>query len=81
MAAIKEKKGFSQDRKGQAMKSHDTDVIGLRARRETEDFINQNINDKGAGWPVSCPFGPDYTDSQKAQQDKKGGVQKHKRSA
>ncbi|MHC4461198.1 MAG: hypothetical protein ACYS6W_13375 [Planctomycetota bacterium] len=63
------------------MKSHDTDVIGLRARRETEEFLNQNINDKGAGWPVSCRFGPDSTDSQKAQQGEKRSEQTHKRSA
>ena len=61
------------------MNSRDTDIVGHKARRETEEFINQYINDKGAGWPVSCRFGPDYTGSDQVQQVPKRGEQTQKR--
>ena len=65
--------------KGRGMNSEDTDIVGHKARREMEDFINQHLHDRAKGWPVSCRFGPDYTGPRQAQQVPKRGEQTHKR--
>ncbi|MFC1636725.1 hypothetical protein ACFL5Z_18000 [Planctomycetota bacterium] len=36
------------------MNGHDTIKIGRMAKRETEVFINQHINDPAKGWPRTC---------------------------
>lgn len=65
--------------KSRAVDSEDTDIIGHKARREMEEFINQHLHDRAKGWPVSCRFGPDSTNSDQVQQDKKPGEQTNKR--
>ena len=40
------------------MNSQDIARIGYKAKRETEAFINNYINDKAKGWPVLCRCGP-----------------------
>ena len=79
--AVSRIKGMGLKTKGRNMKSRDTDIIGLRARRETEEFINQNIHDRAKGWPVSYHFGTDYTDSRQVKRVSKQGKQTQKRSA
>lgn len=39
------------------MDSHDTAKISHKAKRETEAFINNYINDRAKGWPVRCHGG------------------------
>jgi len=80
-AAVSRIKRMGLKRKGRDMKSRDTDIIGLRARRETEEFINQNIHDQAKGWPVSCRCGTDSTNSRQVQHIQKQGEQTHRRSA
>ena len=40
-----------------AMNSQDIARIGYKAKRETEAFINNYINDSAKGWPVLCRCG------------------------
>ena len=40
-----------------AMNSQDIAKIGYKAKRETEAFINNYINDRAKGWPVLCRCG------------------------
>ena len=44
------------------MDSQDLNNIGLRAKSETEAFINRHLNDKAKGWPKSCLCGPNYAE-------------------
>ncbi len=37
-----------------AMNSQDIARLGYKAKRETEAFINDYINDRAKGWPVLC---------------------------
>ncbi|MHC4692039.1 MAG: hypothetical protein ACYS67_04795 [Planctomycetota bacterium] len=37
-----------------AMNSQDIARIGYRAKRETEAFINNHLNDRAKGWPLLC---------------------------
>ena len=39
------------------MNSQDITKIAHRAKRETEAFINNYINDRDKGWPVLCRCG------------------------
>jgi hypothetical protein len=39
------------------MDSQDTARISHKAKRETEAFINNYINDRAKGWPILCPYG------------------------
>jgi hypothetical protein len=39
------------------MNSQDIARIGYRAKRETEAFINNYINDRAKGWPLLCRCG------------------------
>ena len=41
--------------KGRAVEPYELDKIAQKARRETEDFLNNHIQDPAKGWPVSCP--------------------------
>ena len=43
------------------MKSQDITKIAHRAKRETEAFINNYINDRAKGWPVLCRCGSAYS--------------------
>jgi hypothetical protein len=43
-----------------AMNSQDIARIGYKAKRETEAFINNYINDRAKGWPVLCRCGSAY---------------------
>ena len=40
-----------------AMNSQDIARIGYKAKRETEAFINNYINDRAKGWPMLCRCG------------------------
>jgi hypothetical protein len=64
----KKKRADAPKEKGQAVDSRDEDIIGHKARCETEAFINQHIHDRAKGWPVSCRFGADSTGSGPVQQ-------------
>lgn len=79
MAVARRKRRIGLKRKNLDMNSRDTDIIGHKARRETEEFINQHIHDRAKGWPVSCRFGADYTGSRQVQQVRKRGEQTQKR--
>ena len=39
------------------MNSQDIARIGHKAKRETEAFINNYLNDRAKGWPVLCRCG------------------------
>ena len=39
------------------MNSQDITRIAYKAKRETEAFINNYINDRAKGWPVLCRCG------------------------
>jgi hypothetical protein len=39
-------------KRSKAMDSQDVNNIGHKAKRETEAFINNYINDRAKGWPV-----------------------------
>jgi hypothetical protein len=39
------------------MDSRETARIADKAKRETEAFINNHINDHAKGWPILCPYG------------------------
>jgi hypothetical protein len=41
-------------KKSTAMDSQDVIKIAHKAKRETEAFINNYINDRAKGWPVIC---------------------------
>ena len=41
----------------QAMDSREAARIGDKAKRETEAFINNHIDDHAKGWPVLCTHG------------------------
>ena len=41
-------------KKTTAMDSQDVIKIAHKAKRETEAFINNYINDRAKGWPVIC---------------------------
>ena len=53
------------------MNSQDLTTVGRKARRETEDFINHYIQDRGKGWPVFCPLGSESGGVRPAQQASK----------
>ena len=40
-----------------AMESHEAARIGHKAKRETEAFINNYLNDQDKGWPRVCNGG------------------------
>ena len=44
------------------MDAQELNIIGNRAKSETEAFINRHLNDRAKGWPITCLSGPDYTD-------------------
>jgi len=50
------------------MNTQDIIKIGLKARIETEAFINQHINDKAKRWPTICHCGPVDTGYHQAPQ-------------
>jgi len=79
MAVAGRKTGISLNGKGRAVDSEDTDIVGHKARREMEEFINRHLHDHAKGWPVSCRFGPDYTGSRQVQEVPRRGEQTHKR--
>ena len=43
-----------------AMNSQDIARIGYKAKRETEAFINNYLNDRAKGWPLLCRCGSPY---------------------
>ena len=57
--------------KSRAVDSEDTDIIGHKARREMEEFINQHLHDQAKGWPISCLFGEDSSGAGQVQQVRK----------
>ena len=79
MAVTGRKTGIPLNGKGRAVNSEDTDIIGHKARREMEEFINQHLHNRAKGWPVSCRFGPDSSEARPAQQGRKRGEQTQKR--
>ena len=40
------------------MDSQDVARISHKAKRETEAFINNYLNDRAKGWPMLCDNGP-----------------------
>jgi len=40
----------------------------IKAKSETEAFINRHLNDSDKGWPKLCLCGPAYTSYRQAQQ-------------
>ena len=44
--------------RSKAMDSQDAAKISHKAKRETEAFINNYINDHAKGWPKLCHSGP-----------------------
>lgn len=44
--------------RSKAMDSQDVAKISHKAKRETEAFINNYINDRAKGWPKLCHSGP-----------------------
>lgn len=47
--------------------------IGREAKRETEDFINDYINDGTKGWPKVCVCGPSYDELIRRPVEGRGG--------
>jgi hypothetical protein len=45
-----------------AMDSREAAGTGDKAKRETEAFINNHIDDHAKGWPILCPHGPVNTE-------------------
>ena len=39
------------------MDSREAAGTGDQAKRETEAFINNHIDDHAKGWPILCPYG------------------------
>jgi hypothetical protein len=52
------------------MDSQDLNIIGNRAKSETEAFINRHLNDRAKGWPKTRLYGPDYADYCRQEQVK-----------
>jgi hypothetical protein len=52
------------------MDSQELNIIGNRAKSETEAFINRHFNDRAKGWPTTCLNGPNYTDYCREEQFK-----------
>jgi hypothetical protein len=56
------------------MNSQDPAKVGHKARRETEAFINNYINDQAKGWPVISHRGSVYTGYRKEKQVKRRDI-------
>jgi hypothetical protein len=44
------------------MDSREAVELANKAKRETEAFINNYINDHAKGWPILCPYGTTNTE-------------------
>lgn len=67
-AILARKEQSALEGKGQDMDSKELDKIAQKARRETEDFLNNHIHDSAKGWPVSCPSRADSAGPRQVQQ-------------
>jgi hypothetical protein len=55
------------------MDPKDMNNRGLRAKSETENFINNNLNDGSKGWPTLYLRGPGHAGHHREQQVREHG--------